>query len=92
VGSPCHPLRGSFEWRIGLCRKNRRTAKSIASRGDAELAPVHWRTFCRCPSAVSGGPRVAWLAPEAGAHRGLAIMPSPRITYETENDRNVSGS
>ena len=47
---------------------------------------------CRCPSALSGDPRVAWLAPEAGAHRGLAIMPSPHITYEIEVDRNVSGS
>jgi hypothetical protein len=29
----------------------------------------------RCPSALSGDPRVAWLASRTGAHRGLAIIP-----------------
>jgi hypothetical protein len=61
-----------------FAERTEETAKSIASRGHAELAPVQLRTLCRCPSALSGVPRVAWLASRTGAHQGAGYHAKPR--------------
>jgi hypothetical protein len=41
-----------------FAERTEETAKSISSRGHAELAPVQFRTLCRCPSALSGDPEL----------------------------------
>jgi hypothetical protein len=74
VGSPCHPLRGSFKWRIASLPKEPKNSKvdcKSRRRGACSCAFAH---FLPMPfGGVRWPPDIAWLASRTGTHRGLAI-------------------